>query len=156
MKLGIEVSGKSFIEPIILDVDSNDRIKLMKYLICEISGIKISDQVLLFGDEVLKDRLKLADYEKIVDGQKVRVVPADDYYRESGTGNDIKVRIEFNSKKDEEKMAFEVESKLNDTAKDLKMRIQSKMGFPADHQVLLLGDVLQHDRTLSDYGILTG
>lgn len=149
MKLTVEFSNN----PIVLDVDSNDRVKLLKYLVRQRNGIEMSDQVLLLGDEVLKDRLKLSDYP-IFDGSSVRLVLADDYYREfRGMSNNIKLIVEVFQKGVGKAEVFEVDARLSDSVKELKMRIEQKKQIPADHQMLWLGDPLEHDRALSDYDI---
>ena len=91
MKLTVQISNQS----ITLDIDLNDRIKLLKYLIRKGKGIEMRNQMLVFGGELLKDRLKLNDYEKIVDGSIIRMVLADNYYCEAETSNDIKVNVKL-------------------------------------------------------------
>ena len=44
---------------------------------------------------MLKDRLKLTDYEKVVDGSTICMVLADNYYCEAETSNDIKVNVKL-------------------------------------------------------------
>lgn len=149
MKLAVEVLNDS----IVLDVDSNDRVKLVKYLVRERKGIEMSDQMLLLGGQLLKDHSKLADYANIVDGSTIRMVLADNYYRESGMSNDIKVTVEVFEEGKGKAAAFEVDARLSDSVKELKVRIESKKAIPANRQVLWFGDVLENDLALSDYDI---